>query len=321
MAKTKIEWTDENWNPTVGCSRASVGCSNCYAERMARRLQAMGRPEYQSVINSRGRWTGKVAPVPSRLEIPLHWKKPRRVFVDSMSDLFHEHLFESGNESFIDEVFAIMAATPHITYQVLTKRPGNMLKYMNNKRRDIYIEHALETIYGEKGWCAPEFEWPLPNVQLGASVENQDAANDRVPLLLKTLAAVRFLSCEPLLGPVDISLFLNAWHECSYEIPPIDWVIVGGESGPYARAMHPDWVRSLRDQCKAANVPLFFKQWGEWAPPEIDRYGPSEVLPLDGSCTSNRQYIAFPDGQRMERIGKSLAGHLLDGEIWKQFPK
>jgi protein gp37 len=246
---TKIEWVKDasgnqgvTWNPITGCTKVSPGCAHCYAEKMAKRLKAMGRPEYQDAVNGDGRWTGKITLVPERLDQPLRWRKPRMVFVNSMSDLFHEEV----PDDFIIKVFARMTAFTEHTYQVLTKRPERM--------RDFVIQNA----YGLANW---------PNIWLGTTVENQQTADERIPWLLQTPAAVRFLSCEPLLGPIDLEL-VNA------DVSPIDfarlhglhWIIVGGESGSNARPMHPDWVRTLRDQAMVAGVPFFFKQWGAWQP-------------------------------------------------------
>lgn len=255
--KTEIAWTDSTWNPTTGCTKVSQGCKNCYAERI------FARP-YP------GRKFTDVRTHSDRLEQPLHWKKPRRIFVNSMSDLFHEAV----PDEFIDQVFAVMEYSPRHTYQILTKRPIRMVAYFKNRERrevstgllvpscittEMYLDHALPLV------------WPLPNVHLGVSVENQEAADERIPLLLQTPAAVRFLSIEPLLEPVNFMRVLleenlsrprpQSWAPEDFAPgAKIDWVIVGGESGPHARSMDLAWVRSLRDQCKAAGIPLFVKQ-------------------------------------------------------------
>ena len=210
---TAIEWTEMTWNPVTGCSKVSQGCKHCYAERLARRLQAMGNVRYRNGF--------RVTLHPDLLDLPKKWKKPRLVFVNSMSDLFHEAVpFE-----FIARVFETMTACPQHTFQVLTKR--------SRRLREL----------------APDLPWP-PNVWMGVSVENEDVLF-RVKDLQATPAAVRFLSCEPLLGPLD-DLPLEGIH----------WVIVGGESGPNARPMHPKWVESILRQCRRAGVAFFFKQWG-----------------------------------------------------------
>ncbi|MCP4515067.1 MAG: phage Gp37/Gp68 family protein [Delftia sp.] len=224
--QTAIEWTDATWNPIRGCSRASEGCRNCYAARMATRLSGPGRP-YEGLAAG-GQWTGKVRVVESELDRPLRWRKPRHVFVCSMSDLFHEKVPDQA----VMRVWNVMAESTAHTFQVLTKRPRRMRL------------HSL------RRWgLGPQV---LPSVWLGASAENQETLDERVPHLLRTPAAVRWLSCEPLLGPLDLRPWLDR----------LGWIVVGGESGPGARPMRPEWVRDIRDQCIAAGVPFFFKQWG-----------------------------------------------------------
>jgi len=208
-----IEWTDATWNPVTGCSKISPGCKNCYAERMAKRLKAMGQPNYVNGF--------RVTVHPHMLDLPLIWRKPRRVFVNSMSDLFHEDV----PLEFIRRVFAVMAKAHWHQYQLLTKRSARALE----------LDRHLD--------------W-RPNIWFGVSIENA-AYVHRIEDLRRTRAQVRFLSLEPLLGPPP-ALDLNG----------IDWVIVGGESGPRARPMKPEWVRQVRDQCLQAGVPFFFKQWG-----------------------------------------------------------
>ena len=213
MAASKIEWTDATWNPVTGCNKISPGCKHCYAERMAKRLHAAGMPKYRDGFD--------VAVHPDTLDIPLRWHKPRAIFVNSMSDLFHD----SVSDDFIRAVFAVMEQADWHRYQALTKRP----------ERVVTLNDLLP--------------WP-PQVWLGVSVENA-AYTHRIDLLRQTDAAVKFLSLEPLLGPLpDLNL------------AGIDWVIVGGESGPGARPMQADWARDIRDQCLAASVPFHFKQWG-----------------------------------------------------------
>jgi protein gp37 len=227
---TAIEWTDATWNPVTGCTKVSLGCAHCYAERITERF---GRQKFTDVVLH-----------PERLDIPLRWKKPRRVFVNSMSDLFHE----DAPDEFIGKVWEVMEEASAHTFQILTKRAGRMHMWVDEKA------HAY-----------------LPNVWLGVSVEDQERADERIPLLVDTPAAVRFVSCEPMLGPVDIRESLTVdWRGNNQEapdgLPALDWVIVGGESGPGARPMQPEWARSIRDQCVAAGVPFFFKQWGGRTP-------------------------------------------------------
>ncbi len=230
---TGIEWTDATWNPTTGCDRVSPGCDHCYALTLAKRLKSMGNPRYQRDGNPRASGFGFGLTVhEDKLAEPLYWKKPRRIFVNSMSDLFHSLV----PTEFIYRVFEVMGEAQQHQFQVLTKRPRRMTKVVS----DWYRAMGLE---------------PLPNVWLGTSVENQDWADRRMPMLLTAPTAVRFLSCEPLLGPIRLA------HTSG-----IDWVIVGGESGSQARQMAPKWVRSLRDQCVSAGIPFFFKQWGGRTP-------------------------------------------------------
>ncbi len=220
--KSAIEWTEATWNPTTGCDRVSAGCDNCYALTLARRLKAMGNLKYQNDGDPRTSGPGfGVAVHSDALLIPYSWKRPRVVFVNSMSDLFHARV----PLDFIKQVFGVMADTPHHTYQVLTKRSRRLTR------------------------VAGKLEWPS-NVWLGVSVECTDWY-DRIRDLTRVPAAVRFLSCEPLLSPLP-ELPLNG----------IDWVIAGGESGFNARPVQPEWIREIRDQCVAARTPFFFKQWG-----------------------------------------------------------
>ena len=230
---SSIEWTESTWNPVTGCTKISAGCAHCYAERMAKRLEAMRQARYRNGF--------EVTLQPDVLEVPLHWKRPRMIFVNSMSDLFHEDV----PADYIAKVFAVMQRASQHTFQILTKRP----------------ERAAE--------LAPSLPWPA-NVWMGTTVERADYLC-RIDSLKKIPAAIRFLSLEPLLGPLP-KLPLKGIH----------WVIVGGESGPEARAMQSKWVFQIRDQCQKNGVPFFFKQWGG--------------------------------------VNKSLAGRELDGKIWDEKP-
>lgn len=334
MGKTKIEWTDATWNPLRGCTRVSEGCRNCYAERVAARFSGPSQPyEGLATMTEHGpRWTGKIRLVHEHLEDPLRWREPRMIFVNSMSDLFHEDV----PDRFIDRVFNVMALAQRHTFQVLTKRPDRMAEYTQSRAE----------LEGHNSFCLSKWSlshyprphtWPLPNVWLGTSVENQETADKRIPYLLQTPATVRFLSCEPLLGMVDLSKWLLPYHcaRCDAAIldracpvcgseghrrDRIHLAIVGGESGPGARPMHPDGVRSLRDQCQAAGVPFFFKQWGEWAPIPNHFVGPQDIgLSLRGDQSD---YVSIHDttGVTMRRIGKKAAGAFLDGREWKEMP-
>jgi protein gp37 len=290
MQLTTIEWADVTWNPTTGCDRISDGCDNCYALDLAKRLKAMGSPKYQNdgELLTSGPGFG-VTEHPDVLEAPFAWKKPRLVFVDSMSDLFHHRI----SREFIARVWAMMALTPQHTYQVLTKRTPRMRNLLNDPEfMDLVAEHVT---YNRDQDQLLSGEWPLPNVWCGTSVEHQLAAEHRIDHLRHTPAAVRFLSCEPLLGPIDLSPWLPWWQTCGAcngiltlesmepvwqarhrsqrhpgpapsDIGDLHWVIAGGESGPRARPMRPLWVTGIRDQCTAAGVPFFFKQWGGRVP-------------------------------------------------------
>lgn len=289
---TTIEWADKTWSPIIGCDRVSPGCDHCYAISTARIREGNPNPKISAAFAETTKrteggidWSGKVNLLTDRLDAPLRWKKPRRVFVNSMSDLFHDAV----PEEFIVAVFARMWWSPQHTFQVLTKRHGRMRSLMPRiEERLREMERDLELVH-----VPAPLTWPLPNVWLGVSVENQRWADIRVPALLDTPAAVRFLSCEPLLGPIDLwgpivpgrgRPKLTYWLDgrpgwgpeqtddrgrVFQELavgPRINWVICGGESGPRARPAHPDWFRTLRDQCAHSGVPFFLKQLGEWGP-------------------------------------------------------
>jgi protein gp37 len=224
--RSAIEWTEATWNPVTGCDRVSPGCDHCYAMTLAKRLKAMGSPKYQTDGNPKSSGPGfGVTMHPQSLDEPFRWRSPRTVFVNSMADLFHARV----TLAFIREVFDVMRATPQHTYQILTKRSLRLVR------------------------LSDKLDWP-PNVWIGVSVENA-AVLGRVDHLRQVPAAVRFLSCEPLLGSLD-----------GIELDSIDWVIAGGESGPNFRPTNPFWVREIRDACLAAEVPFFFKQWGGRTP-------------------------------------------------------
>lgn len=321
MTASKIEWTDRSdWNPIRGCTRVSPGCQNCYAEGIAGRFSRPGQPFYgYATRTSQGaRWTGKIELVEDRLTLPLRWKKPARIFASSTSDIFHESLPDEA----IDRIFAVMALAPQHTFQVLTKRADRMRAYMNDREapRRVWdlasesdnIFRALAANEAKWGRHAP---WPLRNVWLGVSVEDQQRADERIPDLLATPAVKRFLSCEPLLGPMDLgrAYATKDEHGVYLNDAPIlylDWVIVGGESGPNARPMHPAWAHSLRDQCQAAGVPFFFKQWGDL----VAHPAPGAVWKDGTPVPEELEPVIF------ERIGKARAGRLLDGREWSEFP-
>lgn len=254
---TKIEWTDAVWNPVTGCTKVSAGCASCYAERMAPRLA--GRFGYPADDPFR------VTLHPDRLDEPFRWRKSRRIFVCSMGDLFHDDV----PDTFIDKVFAVMAMTPQHTFQVLTKRPARTVDYLKDSlcRMDLIGQQCgwfrrvwkraeyWSTATG-KAYEEIAFDWPLPNVWLGTSIEDQATADKRIPELLKCPAAVRFVSCEPLIAPVKFSRTMSG----------LAWCIVGAETGPGARPMKIKWVRDIRDQCGEAGVALFVKQMSRREP-------------------------------------------------------
>lgn len=365
---TKIEWTDATWNPVNGCSLASPGCTNCYAMKQAHRVpQRRGLTQHTSGGMV---WTGEVRFDEAKLTQPLHWKRPRRIFVCAHGDLFHDAV----PDEWIDRVFAVMALCPQHTFQVLTKRSARMRAYLNSfgtggtahRVGGIMQELALDNGKSAFEACLNASAWPLPNVWLGVSVEDQRRAHQRIPDLLATPAAVRWLSCEPLLGQVDLTRIMDAdAEECFHSegrltfkgrtltesrsslnaltghfwgedlidgrwegwggeheqaspgigqpgyYRPLDWVVAGGESGPGARPMHPRWARDLRDQCQAAEVPFFFKQWGEHTahPAPQARWADGSPVPAE------LEPVTF------ERIGKSAAGRLLDGTEHNAMPK
>ena len=228
MAETQIEWTDATWNPVAGCSIVTEGCTHCYAMEMAKRLEAMGVEKYAGLTRKTGKrtvWNGVVREDREALSIPYRWRKPRKIFVNSMSDLFHERV----SAEFILDIWRVMSDTPHHNYQILTKRPERMVELVSTRIDGV-----------------------LPNVWLGTSVENSDVAY-RVEHLRKAPAAIRFISFEPLIGSVG-----------SFDLAGIHWAIVGGESGKSARPIREEWIDEIHEQCLAAGTAFFFKQWGTW---------------------------------------------------------
>lgn len=370
-AKSGIEWTDSTWNPIRGCSPVSEGCKNCYAAGVAGRFSFAGGPFEGLVrLNAAGQrmrqWNGQVRLIEKHLLDPLKWGlianeddqmfevpgvgsgmtvplafRARRIFVNSVSDLFHEEI----SLEWLFRIFDVIAGCPHHVFQVLTKRAAKMRTQMGLLPRYVKEHHEGESSDLEIAIDAGA--WPLKNLWLGVSVENQAAADERIPLLLETPAAKRFVSCEPLLGPVSLCALCEEiegyWDSlCGLvvcdgrggkETAALDWVICGGESGPHARPMHPDWVRMLHAQCQVNRVPFFFKQWGEWS--EVEKEWPDEefsprmvrqgdcfvtsagCFDILGSDLSSR-YEA--DGLPMRRVGKPFSGSRLDGAEYKQFP-
>jgi protein gp37 len=283
---TGIQWTDQVLNPTTGCDRVSPGCDSCYAMAMAKRLKGMGQAKYQNDGDPRTSGPGFGLTVhEDTLKIPFTWKKPRRVFVNSMSDLFHDKV----PDEFIARMWAVMAATPQHTYQILSKRHGRMRALLNSDRFHASVRTWYSRV-GDDPYLNRDFSnwsWPLSNVWLGVSVEDQQRAELRIPTLLRTPAAVRFLSCEPLLGPLNLvgsdthqTYWLTGkpgWGKTEttktglnlspLEIgPKLDWIICGGESGPKSRPCDPEWIRLIVQQCQDAGIPAFVKQLGSvWA--------------------------------------------------------
>lgn len=363
-----ITWTEETWNPVRGCSRVSKGCMNCYAEGVANRFKGPGMP-YEGLIASTGQWNGTVKTVDSMMYQPLRWKRPRLIFVNSMSDLFHESL----EDKTIDRIFAVMALSGQHTYQILTKRAQRMSEYLRDFSFDRMVENCkgedgvsaiprysiatLQLLFGIRKW--PNYRerllntWPLPNVWLGVSVEDQATADERIPYLLDTPAAVCWVSAEPLLGAVDLTPWIGGHIGVTgYRVDPyphwIDWVVVGGESGAGARPMLPEWARSLRDQCVAAGVPYHFKQFGEYGTrasvddvPVFRQFtshqhwvNKASTWVQDGICldSDGRQLKNGGDMMRardegkfpvtiMHKVGKKNAGRLLDGRTWDEYPQ
>lgn len=365
---TGIEWCDTTWNPLLGCERVSPGCDGCYAINTAVIRAGNPNPKVAAAFaglaerrDGRLDWTGRINLLPDRLAQPMHWRKPRKIFVNSQSDLFHADV----PEEYIAAVFAVMAVTPQHTYQLLTKRPARMRSLLTSHR--WWTQFAIEFAERRPSGSSPvsyDAEGPhLRNLWLGVSVESQRWADIRIPALLDTPAAVRWLSMEPLIGPVNLHAHddgLRHWlpdfgpeyddgsgepvcqahglsrcrQGCSY----IDWVVVGGESGPTARPMHPTWARTLRDQCVAAGVPFFFKQWGAWAPyathfaADREEQGAWDTyVNLDGTTG---QFAISEDHDRatnytgnlaegntaVSKVGKKAAGRLLDGATWDEYP-
>lgn len=311
---TKIPWTDETWNPITGCTPTSPGCKNCYAKRMSRRLAGRhGYPEAPNHFN--------VTWHPDKLDRPLHWKRPRRIFVCSMSDLFHPLVGSRDRH----KIFCVMEMCRQHAFQLLTKRPEIMAQFIR-----LYAKFNL---------------WPLENVWIGVTAENQHMANERIPILLRIPAARRFVSLEPLLSEIDLGFgpreschWCNGageWNtaqsgagewvecECTTRNKWLSWVICGAETGPGARPMDLDWARSIRDQCQAADVPFFFKSRGEWAKSTswiAKGHGGGiasfEDIPDQPVRWKNHAYIG---SDLYFRIGKH--GNELDGRTWEEFPE
>jgi len=353
--KTGIEWTrgddgtaGATWNPVTGCEKISAGCDHCYAETFAERWRGTPGHYFERGFDVQLR--------PDKLDQPLRWKRPRRVFVNSMSDLFHKDV----PDLYIAKVFAVMAIASQHTFQVLTKRHARMRSLVSSPTfGDTVLDYMSDFPGGEQAKDEQRVPWPLPNVWLGVSTENQHWADIRIPVLLDTPAAVRFISAEPLLGPIDLHGPIVNGHRprLTYWLdgrpgwgpekrepsglvtrkitvgPALDWVIAGGESGSGARPIHPDWVRSLRDQCAESSVPFFFKQWGAyapWAPEDFSEPKGATVVYPDGDTgwvAGDEDHLTnwtrgLPEGWAFAtRVGKKAAGRVLDGRTWDEFPR
>jgi len=287
MANSKIEWTQKVWNPVTGCTKISAGCENCYAEKFAKRLA--GRCGYDQENPF------KITSHEDKIYEPAKWRKPKIVFVGSMGDIFHDDV----PDHWIDAIMATAAIFPKHTFMFLTKRPKRMQEYFSRSKEEI-LKNWEDSIY-QIGWADKDGDvdstacflynysqkhWPIPNIWLGVTVENQATANYRIPLLGETLAAKRFISVEPMLGNLFIGGYLSGYD--------IKWVICGGENGQGARPMHPDWVSSLLGQSHLLAIPFFFKGWGEWL---------------------------YYNNSSAHKLGKKKSGRMIDGKEYLQYPK
>jgi protein gp37 len=323
-----IEWTEATWNPLVGCTKVSPGCDHCYAETLVNRFAGHNSafPNRFDVVTMRD---------DRMLTQPLRWARPRRIFVNSLSDLFHADV----PTEFIVRVFAVMSLAPQHTFQLLTKRHARMRSYLDSPGFEASVRaHAYDMKYG-LGESDPRMDdrnyrtWPLPNVWLGVSVEDQHWADIRIPALLDTPAAVRWISAEPLLGPIN--LLCGGPDVCAQGglcggglIHGLGWVVVGGESGAGARPMHPQWARDLRDQCTRGGVPFLFKQHGEWRPGAhgsdiIGRPQRVAMVSTAGEVVSiadDHGTRLWPEWALMSRVGKKAAGRELDGRTHDEYP-
>lgn len=326
MNKTGIEWTDMSSNPIRAmrksdgkkgwyCQRVSQGCRLCYSATLNNRFGT--RVDY-SIPNAD---QVHVYLDVHELERIMKLKTPKKIFICDMTDLFGEFVdFE-----LIDWVFAVIAACPQHTFQVLTKRPKRMFEYFwvdgYQKPASVRVEECADILLEKKPGPVHWIKWPLPNVWLGTSAEDQPNYDARFEWLMKTPAAIHFLSLEPLLGPIDLGFpFVsdNPWMMQSH----VDWVIVGGESGPKARPAHVDWVRSIRDQCQEAGIPFFMKQNGEWLhDSQFTNDERLELVQKELGTGRRHKFHYWPDGTFSVRVGKKAAGRLLDGREWNEFPE
>jgi protein gp37 len=334
---SKIEWTEATLNIATGCTKVSVGCANCYITRTMP-FRVAGRtfehPQEGKTPRDIGATTG-VLLHPERVVQPLRWRRGRRIFINSLADWLHDDV----PDSLLVDLFAVAALTPQHTYQLTTKRPARGRALLGSDWFPAAVERALRTDprFSRPGqpWPVPDggLPWPLPNAWIGVSAENQDMADQRIPILVDTPAAVRWVSAEPLVGPVTFRW--ARWEPMRDRnhldgLRRLDWVVVGGESGADVRPMHPDWARQIRDECVEAGVPFFFKQWGEWAPTGRTGIGASDrpdrrrlLKPLPGygePCCDGSTHLPIQFGPEIGRVGVKAAGRVLDGRTWDQYP-
>lgn len=362
MTISPIEWTDRSdWNPVRGCSRVTEGCRNCYAENIAARFSGPGLPfeGFAHRVGGEARWTGKVELQLDRLKLPLKWRKPVKIFVNSTSDIFHEKLSDSD----IDQIFAVMALASYHTFQILTKRPDRMREYFDDPNTWGRIIAASDDLKPSALWNGNAYQLRyeittngfLPNVWLGVSVHDQASADEFIPPLLDAPSAVRFVSYEPALGPInftrigfgqhdnesDIRVWIDALRGGDWSLmldddgeefgveqgsfgPKIHQIIYGGESGPNARSSHPAWPRWVRDQCAVTGTAFYFKQWGEWMPYShgagaFSRDDPETNYKLKAEHVIHGQERSIAENL-MIRVGKKIAGNHLDGKQHLEFP-
>ena len=375
--ETGISWCDSTWNAIRGCSRVSEGCRFCYAESTAYRFSGNGQPYNGLAVlqNGHAHWTGKIEFVEKHLLDPLKWKpikeswgilggevreRPRRIFVNSMSDLFHENVTDEMR----DKIFSVMALCPQHIFQCLTKRPERMLEYLTGEHKSVCgdmtsAKGECALVYGRPARFFPQafkklplnqytdMKWPLPNVWMGVSCEDQKTADQRIPILLQTPAAVKFISAEPLLGPIDLEWPISIYpdgppiccsglpNECGCMGMPIDppllhglhWVVTGGESGSHARPMLSRWAEDIKRQCDSWNVAFFHKQNGEWVDAGHEEFGKlptreKRALRSDGTEWDLKDMPEDDnaDVNTVVRVGRKRAGETLYGKVYHAYP-
>ena len=302
MGTTGIEFATKTWNFLTGCFPMSEGCRNCWAER-GHEMRHKAYLEGKKLPAQYAKPFSEIQVFPNRLTEPMHWRQPQRVFPCATSDI------ALAPETILDQAFAVMSLTPQHFYMLITKRPDLLHNYLVDPDCRTRVWNAK----CDHGKPVTPMPWPLPNVIIMTTAENQEIADNRIPCVLKSPAALRGVIIEPMLGPVNIMAYLGGKFLTDIEkqtgsVTGLDWVICGGESGPGARPMHPEWVWSLRDQCKAAGVPFLFKQFGEW-------------LPFGQNTVEGKHHFGFDGDQGFWKVGKKAAGRLLDGHLWDQYPR